>query len=137
MQDRIVRAQKGLSNGMILSLLSLLALLSSAPAWAWMEDPLREWTDPDTGHRIVRLSDEPGSSSFYFHQNRYTAQGDKMVFSTREGLSVLDFKTHKISPLVLGVARNTIVGRKTRQVFYLREDTVYVTNIDTGETRTI
>jgi oligogalacturonide lyase len=104
---------------------------------AWAQDPPREWIDPDTGHRVVRLSDEPGSSSFYFHQNRYTAGGDKMVFSTREGLSVLDFKTHKITPLVQGVARNAIVGRKTRKVFYLREDTAYVTNIDTGETRTI
>ena len=106
-------------------------------ARAWAQDPPREWIDPDTGHRVVRLSDEPGSSSFYFHQNRYTASGDKMVFSTREGLSVLDFKTHKIRPLVHGPARNEIVGRKTRQVFYLREDTVYATNIDTGETRTI
>jgi oligogalacturonide lyase len=35
------------------------------------------------------------------------------------------------------VARNEIVGRKTRQVFYLRQDTVYTTNIDTGETRII
>src|SRR5215831_15090683 len=137
MQDRIVRAQKGLSNGMILSLLSLLALLSSAPAWAWMEDPPREWTDPDTGHRIVRLSDEPGSSSFYFHQNRYTAQGDKMVFSTREGLSVFDFKTHKINLLVPGPSRDAVVGGKSRQIFYMKDDTVFATNIDTGATRAI
>src|SRR6266852_6229705 len=115
-------------------LLLLLPLFLTA---AWAQDPPREWIDPDTGHRIVRLSDEPGSSSFYFHQNRYTASGDKMVFSTRTGLSVLDFKTRKITPLVQGVARNEIVGKKTRQVFYMREDTVYTTNIDTGETRII
>jgi oligogalacturonide lyase len=115
----------------------LLLLLPLFLTTAWAQDPPREWIDPDTGHRIVRLSDEPGSSSFYFHQNRYTASGDKMVFATREGLSVLDFKTHKITPLVQGVARNEIVGRKTRQVFYLRQDTVYTTNIDTGETRII
>jgi oligogalacturonide lyase len=122
---------KGRLSGQLLLLLPLLLTT------AWAQDPPREWIDPDTGHRVVRLSNEPGSSSFYFHQNRYTANGDKMVFSTREGLSVLDLKTHKITPLVEGVARNTIVGRKTRQVFYLREDTVYATNIDTGETRTI
>jgi hypothetical protein len=32
----------------------------------------REWIDPDTGHRVIRLSDEPGSQSLYFHQNGYT-----------------------------------------------------------------
>jgi hypothetical protein len=32
----------------------------------------REGIDPDTGHRVVRLSDEPGSQSLYFHQNAYT-----------------------------------------------------------------
>jgi len=47
----------------------------------------REWIDPDTGHRIVRLSDEAGSSSFYFHQNGYTASGDKLIFSTPTGRS--------------------------------------------------
>jgi oligogalacturonide lyase len=26
----------------------------------------REWIDPDTGHRVVRLSDEPGSQSLHF-----------------------------------------------------------------------
>jgi len=115
--------------------LFLLSLLLSVVAWA--QDPPRDWVDPDTGHRIVRLSDEPGSSSFYFHQNRYTAQGDKMVFSTREGLSVLDFKTHKISLLVPGSSRDAVVGRKTRQVFYMKDDTVYATNIDSGVTRAI
>ena len=115
----------------------LLLLLPLFLTTAWAQDPPREWIDPDTGHRIVRLSDEPGSSSFYFHQNRYTASGDKMVFFTRQGLSVLEFKTHKITSLVQGRTRNEIVGKNTRQVFYMREDTVYATNIDTGETRTI
>src|SRR6266567_3889853 len=123
------------NRGQLTSKLLLTLVLFLTTAWA--QDPPREWIDPDTGHRIIRLSDEPGSSSFYFHQNRYTASGDKMVFSTRTGLSVLEFKTHKITSLVQGVARNEIVGRKTRQVFYLREDTVYATNIDTGETRII
>src|SRR5689334_25255283 len=91
------------------------------------QDPPREWVDPDTGHRVVRLSDEPGSSSFYFHQNGYTASGDKLVFSTRGGLSTYDFKTKKIEQIVEGRAGNVIVGRKTRKVFYLRSDTVYET----------
>ena len=72
--------------------------------WTRAEEPPAEWIDPATGHRIVRLSREPGSSSFYFHQNAYTASGDKIVISTREGLSTIDLKTHKIEPIVEGRA---------------------------------
>src|SRR6516225_12196152 len=56
-------------------------------------EPPLEWVDPATGHKVVRLSREPGSSSLYFHQNGYTASGDRMVFTTREGLSYYDFKS--------------------------------------------
>ena len=31
-------------------------------------EPPTEWVDADTGHRVVRLSREPGSASLYFHQ---------------------------------------------------------------------
>src|SRR5215469_13188169 len=130
---RITCLQK--HGGRVLRQLFVVSLFFAAVAWT--QEPPREWIDPDTGHRVLRLSDEPGSSGFYFHQNRYTARGDKMVFSTREGLSVFDFKTRKISPLVSGPCRDAIVGGKTRQVFYMKEDTVYATNIDTGATRAI
>jgi len=96
-----------------------------------------EWVDPSTGHRIIRLSDEPGSASLYFHQNAYTANGDLMLFTTRGGLSAIDLKTRKIRRLVEGHADHVVVGRKTRQVFYMKDDTVYATNMDTGATRAI
>src|SRR5262245_49232687 len=31
--------------------------------------PPAEWVDAATGHRVVRLSTEPGTRSLYFHQN--------------------------------------------------------------------
>jgi oligogalacturonide lyase len=34
--------------------------------------PPRTWIDADTGHPIVRLTNEPASASLYFHQNGYT-----------------------------------------------------------------
>jgi oligogalacturonide lyase len=112
--------------------LLLLAPLSLALA---QTEPPREWTDPDTGHRIIRLSDEPGSQSLYFHYNAYA--GDKLVFTTRAGISTVDLKTRKIEPLVEGRSSKIIVGRKTHQVFYLQGDTVFTTNIDTHQTREI
>jgi len=101
------------------------------------QEPPREWIDPATQHRIIRLSDEPGSASLYFHQNAYTAKGDLMVFTTRNGISVVDLQTRKIRPLVEGRVSDVVVGRHTRQVFYCKGDTVYQTSLDSGETRAI
>lgn len=115
----------------------LISLLLASIAIAAAQEPPREWTDPVTHHHIIRLSDEPGSASLYFHQNAYTAKGDLMVFTTRDGLSVIDLNTRKIRPLVEGRVSDVVVGRKTRQVFYFKGDTVYTTNLDSGETRAI
>ncbi len=55
--------------------LALLLLLTTASfARAQQKEPPREWIDPDTGHRVIRLSNEPGSASLYFHQNAYTPE---------------------------------------------------------------
>jgi oligogalacturonide lyase len=35
----------------------------------------RTWVDKDTGHRVWRLSDEKGSSGFYFNVNAYSPSG--------------------------------------------------------------
>lgn len=115
----------------------VIALLLTSISIAAAQEPPREWTDPATHHHIIRLSDEPGSASLYFHQNAYTAKGDLMVFTTRDGLSVIDLNTRKIRQLVEGRVGDVVVGRKTRQVFYFKGDTVYTTNLDSGETRAI
>lgn len=97
----------------------------------------REWTDAETGHRIIRLSDDAGSQSFYFHQNGYTAKGDKLVFSTPKGLSTYNFKTKQIEQIVEGRAGSVIVGGKTRKVFYIKGESVFETDVDTKATREI
>ncbi|HEV2666679.1 MAG TPA: oligogalacturonate lyase family protein, partial [Blastocatellia bacterium] len=99
--------------------------------------PPKEWIDPDTGHRVIRLTEDSGGASLYFHQNGYTASGDKLVITTRGGLSTINLKTRKVEPLVEGRVSNVVVGRKTRQVFYIKDDTVYATHLDTRETRAI
>ncbi len=114
-----------------------LAVLIIGATIAVAQEPPREWIDSTTHHRIVRLSEEPGSSSLYFHQNAYTEKGDLMVFTTRNGLSVVDLRMRQIRPLVEGRVGDIVVGRKTRQVYYFKDDTVYTTNLDSGETRAI
>jgi oligogalacturonide lyase len=85
-------------------------------------EPPSEWIDPDTGHRVIRLSQEPGSASLYFNQNACTAEGDKMVITTPGGIAAVNLKTREIETLVAkrpGTELKIIeVGRKSRQVYY-------------------
>ena len=103
------------------------------------EEPPHEWIDEDTGHRIVRLSRREGSnSSFYFHQNPFTASGDKMIFAgtTSEGrrLFSIHFESGDIEQVTDRDSSFEIVGPLSRTVFYLSDGVVYRTHLDTKET---
>src|SRR5262245_54495920 len=50
----------------------------------------REWIDSATGHRVIRLSDDPGSSTLYFHDNAFSAAGDRMMLRTPKGVAVVE-----------------------------------------------
>src|SRR5581483_1949977 len=100
-------------------------------------EPPKSWIDPDTGHRIIRLTEEPGSASLYFNQNGYTADGKKMVYTTPQGISALDLKTLATKPVVAGRVRVIVTGHKTQNVYYTKGDAVFSTDVDTGATREI
>ena len=120
-------------------------LLLAVTAVAQQSDPPREWIDPDTGHRVVRLSDEPGSASLYFHQNPYSPDGQKLLITTPTGLASINLKTRAIEKIVDGRVGVIIVGHKTGQVYYtrtvtnnnVRSTTVYATDLNTKATREI
>src|SRR6266853_1443259 len=65
-----------------------------------LAEPPQEWVEPATGHRVVRLSRDAGSSSFYFHQNAYTAEGDKLLISTPSGLATVNLTNYAIEVVV-------------------------------------
>jgi oligogalacturonide lyase len=106
-------------------------------AVAQQKEPPREWIDPDTGHRVIRLSDEPGSASLYFHQNAYTPDGEKLIITTPTGLSTINLKTRAIEKVVNGRVNVIVTGRKTGQVYYARGGVVYATDLNTKATREI
>jgi oligogalacturonide lyase len=81
-------------------------------------EPPLEWVDKDTGHRVVRLSREAGSSSLYFNYNGYTPKGDRLVFSVPGGVVAMDLKTRALTKIVEGRVRLLFVGRKTGAVYY-------------------
>lgn len=102
-------------------LIAALALLASSTVHA--AEPPREWIDPDTGHRVVRLSSEPGSRSLYFHQNAYTPDGKRVVVSSATTISIIDLETRKQTPLVKGEHLAPLfVGPKTGRVYYANDD---------------
>jgi len=118
--------------------LALLLLLTTASfARAQQKDPPREWIDPDTGHRVIRLSDEPGSASLYFHQNAYTPDGEKLIITTPTGLSTINLKTRAIEKVVEGRVNIIITGKRTGNVYYVRNRVVYATDLKSKATREI
>ncbi|HMF79728.1 MAG TPA: oligogalacturonate lyase family protein [Bryobacteraceae bacterium] len=95
--------------------------------------PPDSWVDPDTHHRVVRLTREPDSASLYFNQNGYTADGKRMVYTTPDGISVVDLKTLQARQLVQGKVRVIVTGRKHNRVFYIRNKEVFSTDLDTNQ----
>src|SRR5580765_7647264 len=100
-----------------------LIVLGASAAFA-ADAPPKSWIDPDTGHRVVRLTDEPNSASLYFNQNGYTADGKKMVYTTPEGVSVLNLETHAAKQVVKGRVTVIVTGHKTQSVYYRKGDEI-------------
>jgi oligogalacturonide lyase len=113
----------------------------TAPAVATPAEPPTSWIDTDTGHRVIRLTREPGSDSFYFNYNGYTPDGKKMAYSTPDGISVLNLTPLEAKQLVTGATKTIIVGHKTPNLYYTRATddpffaTLWSVNLDTGENR--
>src|SRR4051812_2294651 len=85
-----------------LGTISLLTVsMLQAPLQAQTNGPT-EWIDPDTGHRVVQLSREPGSESLYFNLNPFTPDGKKMVITSPSGISLIDLQTHDVEKIVPG-----------------------------------
>ena len=82
-----------------------------------------DWIDPDTGHRIIRLSPDSGGTSLYFHQHSYTPEGDKLVIRAAGGIATVDLRTLGVSPpkfeLVLPGAAPIATAWRTREAYFL------------------
>ena len=120
----------------IVSRLILLIVLARFGVVRAQELP-REWVDPDTGHRVVRLSDEAGSQSLYFHQNGYTPDGLKLIITTPSGLSEVNLKTRVVEKVIAERVNLIMVGRKTGNVYYVKERVLYALDLNTKATREI
>ncbi len=90
-----------------------------------------EWIDADTGHRVIRLSREPGSESLYFNLNPFTPDGRKLIITTPSGISAVNLQTRAIEQIVSGRVRLLMTGRKTGRIFYTRDQSVFAVDPET------
>src|SRR6476659_9293500 len=103
-------------------LLPVLALVAAAVAPVRYDDPPSDWIDPTTGHRVIRLSTEAGSQTLYFHDNQYSPEGDKYVFTSRSGIWLVDLPRLGAEPpkaeLIVPNAGGAYMARRTREVYF-------------------
>ena len=138
------------------SVFSMIAFTAALSPLALAQNLPASWVDKDTGHRVIRLSDEPGSSGFYFNVNAFTPDGKQMVYTAPDGIHALDLASYKTRlvvpnppppadaasgarPFFRGGMRTIVVGRKTNSVFFSKMDpatrlsTIYKADVYTGE----
>lgn len=102
----------------------------------------RDWIDPATGHRIVRLTTDAGGSTLYFHDNAFSPEGDKMMFNTPAGIAVVDVAkigTAGVEPEIVGpAARGGYFARRSRDIFHTAAGGVVMAiNVDSKQTREV
>jgi oligogalacturonide lyase len=75
-----------------MKLVALILFLAAAGTALQTPPPAgrRDWIEPATGHRVIRISDDPGSSTLYFHDNAFSAAGDRMMLRTPKGVAVVE-----------------------------------------------
>ncbi|WP_308991102.1 oligogalacturonate lyase family protein [Mariniflexile litorale] len=106
------------------------------------------WIDATTGHKIEKLVDRTGNNrSFYFHNNPFLKSKDGnaylMVFSgsteTGNQFFSVNLETKVVDQITTqkGDKKGEILGAKTRKVFYMIQDSVFATHIDTHKTEFI
>src|SRR5690348_13105277 len=91
----------------------LLTIFSSSRPLSAQTNSPTEWIDPDTGHRVVQLSTEPGSESLYFNLNPFTPDGKSMVITSPSGISMINLQTRAVDKIAEGRLHVIMVGHKT------------------------
>jgi oligogalacturonide lyase len=105
----------------------------------------RDWIDPKTGRRIVRVSEEDGSGVLYFYRNACTPEGDVMVIKSPSGITAVRLKDWKTTLLIKGKENELLfMLRTTREAVYAVTDpgesvdrprTIYAIHVDTKKVR--
>jgi oligogalacturonide lyase len=98
----------------------------------------RSWVDPETGHRVIQLSEDVNTASLYFTQYAYCASGTKVIMVTREEIMLVTLATGQIEHLYKGSNFRVIqAGAKSGKIYFLTADTLFVLDADSRQVRRI
>src|SRR5262245_20387304 len=100
---------------------AVIDLAAAATLYALQSPPPRDWNDAATGHRVVRLTDDAGGSTLYFHDNAFSPDGDKLMFTTPRGMAVVEVAKIGRADLVPEIVTSTRGGyfaRRSREIYY-------------------
>lgn len=138
---------------LIMKLLTAVILLAATATGFQTPTPgtRREWRDSATGHRVIRLSDDPDSATLYFHDNAFSPSGDKLMLRTPKGIAVVDVASIGTAAAKLDIVSTTGRGgyfaRKGRDIYLSAnagnssggraETPVMAVNIDTRVVREV
>ena len=133
-----------------------LSLSLAGPLCAQNQEVPKTWVDRDTGHRVIRLTDEPQSSAFYFNVNAYSPDNRFMIYTAPDGIHTLELATRTTRLLVPNPPQpagadasqgghfryghhTIVVGHRTDSIFFSRSDpathlaTVYKADMVSGQ----
>jgi len=123
--------------------LVLVALVAAGMVQQALDPAPKDWIDPDTGHRVVRLTGDPGGSTLYFHDNAFSPDGDRLMFNTPDGIALIDVATigtEAARPTLIGPrARGGYFARRAREIYYTdnTRGAVVALNVETRATRDV
>ncbi|MGH8853429.1 MAG: oligogalacturonate lyase family protein [Telluria sp.] len=107
----------------------------------------KEFIDPKTGRRVVRISEQAGSGVPYFYRHAYTPEGDVMVIKSPSGITAVRLGDWKTTLLVPGKENDLLfMLRTTREAVFSvtdpgpgeapdRPKTIYAVHVDTKKVR--
>lgn len=92
--------------------------------------PPISWIDQSTGHRIVRLTDVPGSKAPYFNWTAFTPDGSGLLYTANQRLFFVN-PTTRVSRLLVGDAvREYVVDKKNARVYLLKPNDSHLYSVD-------
>jgi oligogalacturonide lyase len=97
---------------------ALIAVLFLASPMRGQSDSAAAWIDPETGHRVVQLSTEPGSESLYFNLNPFTPDGKRMVITASNGIAMVHLETRAVEKILEGRVHIIMVGHRTGKIYF-------------------
>jgi len=125
---------------------TFVALSLAAAALAVSQQQTRDWIDPDTGHRIVRLTDDAGGSTLYFHDNAFSPEGDRLMFNTPNGIAIVDVAkigSAPAEPQIVARGRGGYFARRSREIYFTSSEgrgadaAISAVNVDTKQVRAV